>query len=61
MIRDKIVVIGITTIGGFDLKSSPLSKEYPGVEIQATAIANMLAHQRVVPASPEPASVRCFW
>jgi len=51
MIRDKIVLIGTTTAGTYDIKSSPLSKEFPGVEVQATAIANMLAGQRVVPAS----------
>jgi adenylate cyclase len=48
MIRNKIVVIGGITAGTYDLKSSPLSEEYPGVEVQATAIANMLAGQQVL-------------
>ncbi|HXE52503.1 MAG TPA: adenylate/guanylate cyclase domain-containing protein, partial [Tepidisphaeraceae bacterium] len=47
MFKNKIVLIGAITIGTFDLKSSPLSAEYPGVEVQATAITNMLARQRV--------------
>jgi adenylate cyclase len=46
MFRDKIVLIGAITIGTYDLKSSPLSALYPGVEVQATALANMLAGQR---------------
>jgi adenylate cyclase len=51
--RDKIVLIGTTTLGTFDLKSSPLSAEYPGVEVQATALQNMLSGDRihVVPTS----------
>lgn len=47
MIRNKVVVVGAITAGTYDLKSSPLSAEYPGVEVQATAIANMLAGQQV--------------
>ncbi|HEY8750766.1 MAG TPA: adenylate/guanylate cyclase domain-containing protein, partial [Tepidisphaeraceae bacterium] len=47
MIRGKIVVLGAITAGTFDLKSSPLADEFPGVEIQATAIANMLEHRQV--------------
>ena len=47
MFKDKIVVIGAITVGTYDLKSSPLSAEYPGVEIQATAIANMLENRQV--------------
>jgi adenylate cyclase len=47
LFRGKIVLLGTTSVGTYDLKSSPLSAQYPGVEIQATAIANMLAGQRV--------------
>lgn len=47
LFKDKIVLIGATTTGTFDLKSSPLSAQYPGVEAQATAIENLLAGQRV--------------
>lgn len=46
--RDKVVVLGAITVGTNDLKASPLSDEYPGVEVQATAIVNMLTGQRVM-------------
>lgn len=49
MFRGKIVLIGTTTAGTYDLKSSPLSAEYPGVEVQATAIENLLDGQSVQP------------
>jgi adenylate cyclase len=49
MFRDKIVLIGAITAGTYDLKASPLSSEYPGVEVHATAIENLLAGQRVHP------------
>lgn len=45
--RGKIVLVGAIVAGTYDLKSSPLSDEYPGVEVQATAILNMLDGQRV--------------
>jgi adenylate cyclase len=49
MFKDKIVILGATSQGAYDLKSSPLSEKYPGVEGQATAIVNLLNGQRVVP------------
>jgi adenylate cyclase len=45
--RDKIVLIGAITVGTFDVKASPLSEEYPGVEVQATAITDMLGGREV--------------
>lgn len=39
---DKIVFIGTSAPGLFDLRSSPLSSVYPGVEIHATAVDNLL-------------------
>jgi adenylate cyclase len=47
--KGKIVLIGAISTGTFDLKSSPLSEEYPGVEVQATAIENLLRGQEVLP------------
>ncbi|HEY2587857.1 MAG TPA: adenylate/guanylate cyclase domain-containing protein [Tepidisphaeraceae bacterium] len=47
MFRGKTVLVGAITVGTYDLKSSPLSAEYPGVEVQATAMVNMLEGQRV--------------
>ncbi|HEX2972740.1 MAG TPA: CHASE2 domain-containing protein, partial [Tepidisphaeraceae bacterium] len=48
LFRDKIVLIGAITTGTYDLKSSPLSTMYPGVEVQATAMDNLLAGQQVL-------------
>jgi adenylate cyclase len=40
--RDKIVIVGATAIGIYDLRVTPYSSVYPGVEIHATAIDNIL-------------------
>ncbi len=45
--KDKIVVIGATAAALHDLKSSPWSDKYPGVEIQATAMLNLLRGDQV--------------
>jgi adenylate cyclase len=47
MFNNKIVLIGAITVGTFDLKSSPLSDEYPGPEVQATAMENLLRGEQV--------------
>ncbi|MDZ7581478.1 MAG: adenylate/guanylate cyclase domain-containing protein [Deltaproteobacteria bacterium] len=39
---DKIVLIGATAMGTHDLRSTPVSPLYPGVEIHATVIDNIL-------------------
>jgi adenylate cyclase len=39
---DKIVLVGATAIGIHDLRSTPFSPVYPGVEIHATVIDNIL-------------------
>lgn len=52
MFRDKIVLVGGTATGTFDLKSSPLSPIYPGVEIHATAIDDLMTDRFVGPFSP---------
>lgn len=49
LFRNKIVLIGAITAGAYDLKASPLSAEYPGVEVQATALGNLLDGRQVVP------------
>ncbi|MDB5292279.1 MAG: adenylate cyclase, partial [Phycisphaerales bacterium] len=51
MFRGKIVLIGGTALGIYDPKSSPVSKIYPGVEVQATAIDDLLTGQNVKPVS----------
>lgn len=52
LFKGKIVLIGAITTGTFDLKSSPLSSEYPGVEVQATALENLLQGRQVMPVGP---------
>jgi adenylate cyclase len=39
---DKIVLVGATATGTYDMRSTPLSTVYPGVEIHATVIDNIL-------------------
>ncbi len=43
--KGKIVIVGVVADGQHDIKSAPNSPRMPGVEIQATAIANMLRGQ----------------
>lgn len=43
-LRDKIVVVGATAVGIFDLRVTPFGATYPGVEIHANVIDNIL-HQ----------------
>lgn len=40
--KDKVVFVGVTATSLFDIKSTPLSRIYPGTEIQATAFNNIL-------------------
>jgi adenylate cyclase len=41
-IRNKIVIVGATAIGIYDLRVTPFGATYPGVEIHATVIDNIL-------------------
>jgi adenylate cyclase len=41
---DKIVLIGASATGTHDLRTTPLSTVYPGVEIHATVTDNILTH-----------------
>lgn len=40
--KNKIVLIGATASGLYDRRATPFSPDFPGVEIQATAINNLL-------------------
>ncbi len=42
MFQDRIVLIALTASGLYDLVSTPLGKSVPGVEIQATALENIV-------------------
>jgi adenylate cyclase len=41
-LKDKVVIVGATAVGIYDLRVTPFSGTYPGVEIQATIMDNML-------------------
>jgi len=40
--RDRIVLVGATAVGIYDIRITPFESVYPGVEIQATVIDNIL-------------------
>ncbi|MDF1590432.1 MAG: adenylate/guanylate cyclase domain-containing protein [Desulfobacterales bacterium] len=42
-LRDKIVIVGATAVGIYDLRVTPFSSVYPGVEIHANIIDNILS------------------
>jgi adenylate cyclase len=48
----KIVLVGLSAVGLYDLKSSPLSAVIPGAEIQAAALDTLLQRRYFAPASP---------
>lgn len=41
-LRDKIVLVGATEVGIYDLRTTPVAVAYPGVEVHATLIDNIL-------------------
>jgi adenylate cyclase len=41
--KDRIVLVGATAVGTYDLKNTPLDPLYPGLEIHATVIDNILS------------------
>jgi len=53
IVRDKIVIIGSLAAGLHDLKRTPVSEDYPGVEVHATAMLNMIRGQHVNPIGAE--------
>ncbi|MFB3925327.1 MAG: CHASE2 domain-containing protein [Syntrophales bacterium] len=42
LIRDKIVLVGATATGIYDLRTTPYSAVYPGVEVHANVIDNII-------------------
>lgn len=42
-IKNKIVLVGATEIAIYDIRPSPLDNIFPGIELQATAVANILS------------------
>lgn len=51
IVKDKVVIIGVSAPGLYDLRPQPLASRYPGAEIHATAFQNILTgdFMRVVP------------
>ena len=43
--KDRIVLVGATAMGTHDLRTTPISPLYPGVEIHATVIDNILLQE----------------
>jgi adenylate cyclase len=43
--RDKIVLVGVTAIAIYDVRNTPFSPLFPGVEIHATVIDNILKQE----------------
>ncbi len=41
-LKDKVVIVGATAVGVYDLRVTPFSGTFPGVEVQATVMDNML-------------------
>jgi adenylate cyclase len=50
--RDAYVLFGFSAPGLFDLRPTPVSGVYPGVEISATMLDNMLANDFIRPVPP---------
>lgn len=50
--KDKIVFVGVTATSLFDIKSTPLSSIYPGVEVQATVFNNIIDGSSIKKAAP---------
>ncbi len=46
-LKDKIVLVGATAVGIYDLRVTPFSGIAPGVEVQATVLENLLRHNFV--------------
>jgi adenylate cyclase len=55
-LRDKIVLVGATAVGVYDMRVTPFSGVFPGIEIQATVIDNILRRNflRLPPYAPLP-------
>ena len=46
--KDKIVLVGPTAVGVYDLRNTPFSTVFPGVEVHATVIDNILRQDFLV-------------
>lgn len=44
-IRDRVVIVGATATGTYDMRSTPFNTVFPGVEIHATVVDNILSER----------------
>jgi len=51
LFKDKIVIVGLSAPGLYDLKASPVSHVVPGAFIHATAVSNLLSGQAMAASS----------
>jgi len=60
-LRDKIVIVGTTALGLADMRSTPVSAVYPGVEVHASLISGMIQAQaggiKSIPANAKAAEI----
>jgi adenylate cyclase len=57
-LKDKLVLVGATAVGIFDLRVTPFSGVCPGLEIQATVLDNILRRDFIrTPANPSLATL----
>lgn len=59
-IENKIVIVGATAVGIYDLRVTPLSSALPGVEKHANVIAAIIDEKTLLPASSSVVSLLIF-
>jgi len=59
LFENRYVIIGAIAEGTYDLKSAPTAARYPGVEVHATAIDNLVSGDQVKPVSLIALSALC--
>ncbi|MBF0219072.1 MAG: adenylate/guanylate cyclase domain-containing protein [Gammaproteobacteria bacterium] len=48
VLQDRIILLGVTAVGVYDAHTTPFGPAFPGLEIQATALENMLQGNNLV-------------
>jgi adenylate cyclase len=71
-LKDKILILGATAIGVYDLRLTPFEENYPGVETHANTLSNLLTEdakangKSIKPSQPgflkiDPKESACMW
>jgi CHASE2 domain-containing sensor protein len=55
LLKDQIVFVGTTAVGTHDVVSTPLQRQFPGIEVHATAADNLLRGDDVSPPADDRA------